>query len=696
MMTHISLPRQSLLLLIGALMSSLVLHMSYLPVWFYAAALFVLGWRTLVYLGYVSFPGGVAKTITVLIASYGVFVTSGGQITLEGSGAFLASAGLLKLLEMSTRRDAVFVVFIALFLQASGFLFDQSIFAAAQGIVTMVLATAAMISAQSANRTGLHPDLHLGLPIFATAGRLIFLSIPFMLIVYFLFPRLGPLWSVALTSNSSITGLSTRMQPGDISNLSQSSNVAFRVTFDGDNPAQRDLYWRVMTLDFHDGGGWERSGLDEAALMMPNKTQEYQYEYEVIQEATGQKLLFALSESVSTTPGVQFAMTRVLFNDRPIYDRKRYRVASIGNGQLSSSLFQTSVSDSSGTNSSDALNNDTRPVQAFYSQLPAGINVKTIAWAKSLPDDAEGFIQAFKHYVLQQPFYYTLKPPLYGDNDIDKFLFEGRRGFCGHYASAMAFAARAVGIPSRVIAGYQGGEWHTQGHLTVRQYDAHAWVELWNGKAWLRVDPTAAVAPFRIEYGLERAVEGEGSFLSEELLSPNRYRSINWINELRLQMENLNYLWSRWVLSYDGNKQAGFLSRWFGLDNLIDGLYILAGLIAGLFLFGTMWQWWLQRPNKASRLFISWKDLIHQTEQAGLTMEAGVPPLSLLQQIAEHWPELADDCDNVSRIFIDAQYGEKQNINTNVLLARRLHALARNIRRIGRRPSAETATARDI
>lgn len=696
MISNVSLPRQSLLLLIAALISSLVLHISYLPIWFYAAALFVLGWRALVYLGYVSFPRGIAKTVTVLIASYGVFVTSGGQVTLESSGAFLASAGLLKLLEMATRRDAVFVVFIALFLQASGFLFNQSILAAAQGIVTMVLATAAMISTQSANRTGLHPELHSGLPVFATAGRLIVLSIPFMLIVYFLFPRLGPLWSVALTSDSSITGLSTRMQPGDISSLSQSSDVAFRVTFEGDKPEQRDLYWRVMTLDLHDGTGWERSGLDETAMAMPIKTQEYQYEYEVIQEATGQKLLFALSESVSTTPSVKFAMSRVLFNDRSIYERKRYRVASIGSDQLSSSLFHTSVYESTGTNLSSALNDDVRPVQAFYSQLPVGINLKTIAWAKSLPNDAEGFIQAFKHYVLQQPFYYTLKPPLYGDNDIDKFLFEGRRGFCGHYASAMAFAARAVGIPSRVIAGYQGGEWHTQGHLTVRQYDAHAWVELWNGKAWLRVDPTAAVAPFRIEYGLERAVEDEGSFLSEEFLSPNRYRSISWINELRLQMENLNYLWSRWVLSYDNNKQADFLSRWFGLDNLIDGLYILASSIGGLFLFGTIWQWWLQRPNKASRLFISWKYLIRQTEQAGLTMAVGVPPLSLLQQIAEHWPELADDCDHVSRIFIDAQYGEKKNLNADVSLARRLHALARKVRRIGRRPSAETATARDI
>ena len=716
--TH--LPRQTLLLLVGALLSSLVLHLNYLPVWFYAAAVFVLGWRALVYFGYLSFPGRVAKTITVLIASYGVYVTAGGQITLEGSGAFLASAGLLKLLEMANRRDAVFVVFMALFLQASGFLFDQSIFAAAQGIFTMLLAMAAMISAQSANRSGIHPEL----PVFATAGRLMLFSIPFMLIVYFLFPRLGPLWSVALNSDSSMTGLSTRMQPGDISSLSQSSEVAFRVTFDDEKPAQRDLYWRVMTLDFHDGSGWAQSKLDQTAVIMPQKTDEHRYEYEIIQEATGQQFLFSLSESVSETQGVEFAMTRVLYSDRPIYERKRYRVASIGTDQVVSSLITGTGITTFGKTSSgikdptvlkgrvetDALDTSdagrtdkNSSVLSTYSELPNDSNAQTIAWAKTLPPNTAEFIQAFTQYISQQAFYYTLKPPKYGDNDIDKFLFEGRRGFCEHYASAMAFAARAAGIPSRVVAGYQGGEWHTEGHLTVRQYDAHAWVELWTGQVWQRVDPTAAVAPSRIEYGLERAVENEGSFLSQELLSPHRYRSINWINNLRLKMDNINYLWSRWVLSYDEKKQSDFLSRWFGLDDLLDGLYILASTIAGLFVFGTVWQWWLQRPAKERRLILAWAGLIQQAEKAGVSVDSGLPPLSLLSRLAEYYPELSDDCAEAQRLFITAQYGEGPDLHADALLARqlkgvgrRLRGLDRKMRRDGRRPSTKTSASSDV
>lgn len=694
-----SLPRQSLLLLTAALLSSLVLHVSYLPSWFYAAALFVLGWRILVYLGYLSFPGRIAKTVTVLLASYGVFVTAGGAISLEASGAFLASAGLLKLLEMSNRRDAVFVVFIAFFLQASGFLFDQSIVSAALGIVTMLLATAAMISAQSANREGLHADLS----VFKTAGRLILFSIPFMLIVYFLFPRIGPLWSVALNSESSMTGLSSQMRPGDISSLSQSSKVAFRVTFDGEKPAQRDLYWRAMTFDFHDGDGWEQSGLDKKAISMPEKTSKHRYQYEVIQEATGQQFLFTLSEPVlltknaSTNDDINFSYTRGLFNQLPLYERIRYRVASIGENTVPAGL-------STQGNNAPVIFSDNNP-RLFQNDLhlPSGVNEKTIEWAKTLPKNSVEFTRAFTTYIATQPFYYTLKPPRYGDNDIDKFLFEGRRGFCEHYASAMTFAARAAGIPARIVAGYQGGEWHDEGYLTVRQYDAHAWVELWNGNAWQRVDPTAAVAPMRIEYGLERAIENEGTFLSNNLLSPHRYRSIGWINSLRQEMDNINYLWSRWVLSYDGAKQSDLLSRWFGMDDFIDGLYILAGTIAGLFLLGTGWQMWLQRPQKKSRLVLSWKALMEQSQQAGLVMDAGTPPLSLLKQIAEYFvlnsPELSKECEKASELFIKAQYGDSPDLSADLLLARQLSLLARRIRKINRshrRPSTKTSTASDI
>ena len=73
---------------------------------------------------------------------------------------------------------------------------------------------------------------------------------------------------------------------------------------------------------------------------------------------------------------------------------------------------------------------------------------------------------------------------------------------------------RAAGIPARVVAGYQGGEFNPAGnYVQVRQFDAHAWVEYWQaGRGWVSVDPTFQVAPERIDLGLEEALAGEQSF----------------------------------------------------------------------------------------------------------------------------------------------------------------------------------------
>ncbi|MED5441523.1 MAG: transglutaminaseTgpA domain-containing protein [Pseudomonadota bacterium] len=674
-MTGVALPRKALLLQVLAVLSSLVPHLGYLPVWLYLMVAFVLGWRWLVYTGHLSFPGRFAKLVAVVLACVGVYTLSGGRISLEGSSAFLISAGVLKLLELATKRDGVVAVFIALFIQASGFLFQQSILYSLQGVVTLVLACAAMVATQAATRTGLSSQV----PVFGVTAKLLLTALPFMLIVYFLFPRLGPLWSVALQSDSAMTGLSERLQPGDISELSQSSEVAFRVTFEGDKPSRNELYWRAMTLDQHDGEGWDKSVLDGAELPMPSVTGESPYRYEVIQEATGQAYLFSLAGSVSRDTDIHLTATRLLRYDRPVYQRIRYDVTS-------------SVAPIIGPAFDSAL----RTAPDLYLSLPPDVNPMVRDWARRQPSNAEQFAAAFSRYVRTQPFYYTLKPPRYSGDDIDQFLFSGRRGFCEHYASAMAFAARAAGIPSRVVAGYQGGEWHPDGYLTVRQYDAHAWVELWDGEHWFRVDPTAAVAPDRIEYGLQRALLEEDTFLEESPLSPHRYTDIGWVNSLRLQLDNINYQWSRWVLAYDGERQKGLLSRWFGIDVLVDGLYIIAGSIAGLFVVGALWQWWQQRPEKRTRLLLGWSELRRTAVKKGIKVEEGTAPLSLLAEIEITYPSLVAQCHTARCALIQVYKSEAEEMleRAEKNLARQLQLLNRQLRRV--RPGAEATTSGNI
>ena len=97
-------------------------------------------------------------------------------------------------------------------------------------------------------------------------------------------------------------------------------------------------------------------------------------------------------------------------------------------------------------------------------------------------------------------------------DSVDEFLFDTKRGFCGHYASAFATLMRAAGIPARVVTGYQGGTFNRfADYWILRQSDAHAWTEVWiEGRGWLRMDPTSVIAPSRVERGLNDAVSADG------------------------------------------------------------------------------------------------------------------------------------------------------------------------------------------
>jgi hypothetical protein len=242
-------------------------------------------------------------------------------------------------------------------------------------------------------------------------------------------------------------------------------------------------------------------------------------------------------------------------------------------------------------------------------------------------------------YFNREPYHYTLKPPTLGADTVDSFLFDSRAGFCAHYAGAMTFVLRAAGIPARVVAGYQGGEWNEGGqYLTVRQYDAHAWVEYWQaGVGWRSVDPTAAVAPQRIEQGLEQALAADEDFLQDSPMSALRYRNVAWLNALRMNWDSLNYGWQRWVLGYQGQQQLQVLSRWFsGFDAPVFG----AG---ALLILGAMALWllkpWQRESDSQLRLFNAFERLL---ARHGLHRLPGEGAEAFARRAVAQFPQQAD------------------------------------------------------
>jgi len=421
-------------------------------------------------------------------------------------------------------------------------------------------------------------------------------AVPLLLLLFLVFPRIGPLWKVPLPSNAASTGMTDHMAPGDIAQLSQSDALAFRAVFSDSVPAQRELYWRGLVLDHFDGRAWHANDFNDMPFQHLQSSQPKftgpTIEYEIFLEPTYQRWAYALQVPEPLTKNVYLTMDYRLLAKDAIADKFVYRARAYPQAAFDLKLDQR--------------------LRRYELKLAGpNNNPRTQKWAQELRsqfgDDRELIDFILNYYRLQQ-FFYTLNPPLLGDNTIDEFLFDNRRGFCEHYASSFVFLLRAAGIPARVVAGYQGGEINPlTGTVLVHQFDAHAWAEVWlEGSGWLRFDPTAAVAPQRIENGLERAV-APGEFLAQQPLSASRYRNVGWLNDLRHRIDAVNYAWTRWVVNYRDDTQLTVLTALLGEINPLRMTLLLVGggaiviLVIVLILFGR--QLWAERLPAEQRYY---------------------------------------------------------------------------------------------
>ena len=670
------LPRSALLWLLAALVLALLPHSTHLPWGFALLGVLVIGWRWQMHRGRLPYPGKVTKAIAVALACLGIAVAFRNQFSLESATAFFVTASLLKLLEMKARRDGYLVVFLSYFLLSVGFLFEQGLLQALYGIAVMWVITAALVSLQLLNS---------GQQSFSIASRysvgMLAAALPLMLVFYLFFPRMSPLWSMTLQSNKAITGLSGEMSPGDIASLSRSDELAFRVTYDdGIKPEREDLYWRGLVLDRFDGRTWRFSKNDRSVEWFPKVYQpasdntEARF-YEIIQEPTAQHWLFTLKHGSALERHIGLTSTGLLVSRRPVHQRKRYKGVTDPYNPVLTSLNQFQ--------------------RRHNLALPSDSNPRARSWAAEQFAQAAGpgaFIQGVLRHFNQQDYYYTLNPPELGADDIDAFLFDTRQGFCAHYAGALVFMARSVGIPARVVAGYQGGEWNeSEKYLTVRQFDAHAWTELWiDGQGWVRVDPTAAVAPERIEFGLEAALQEEQSFLQGNLLSPHRFRGISWLNSIRMELDTLNYLWHRWVLSYDRDRQKSVLGNLLNSTSYKDMLMWLAGGIVVLFLVMGVLLVWRRPAQTASPLLKQWLKLQQAAAPLNLQQNQGDTSRNWLKRLSDQVPELqsplmavADRMDKL--LYLQPEMPESETSS----LIKEMKRLTRQVQRQARRVAAQ-------
>ena len=617
--------------LLAAALATVAPHAGHLPLWLTALVGAVLLWRAWLWRQNERLPTRWLLTLLVIVCSTGIgwqFRTLFGR---DSGVALLVLFMALKPMEMHTRRDAMVVVMLGFFLLLTHYLYSQSIPTGLWLLAATTLLVATLIRVHG----GAQPVKR----VLRQAGLMLVQAIPFMLVAFLLFPRIsGPLWGLPRDAYSGLTGLSDQMAPGSLNNLIQSGAIAFRAQFaDGDMPAQSRLYWRGPVLERFDGLTWTAipRRRPQAPELPAIDAGARQYRYVTTLEPHNQRWLLALDLPISLPENSGLMSTLEVRSREQVIARSRFSFTSVTdfrvNVQESRSLLQTAL------------------------QLPPGFNPRSRTLAASWREQyttPEGIADAALRYFREQPFYYTLQPPLLGQNGIDDFLFSSRRGFCEHFASAYVFLMRAAGVPARVVTGYQGGEINpVDGYLTVRQSDAHAWAEIWiAGQGWLRVDPTAAVAPSRIERGIEAALPA-----GDPLPALVRIDT-DWLRQLRNRWEATNNAWNQWVLGYNPERQRELLSR-MGLRepdwrSMTTTLAILCSLILAIV---TAWTLYQRRTTTAAQR--AWQAYCRQLAKFGIVRADWEGPLALADRVASERPELARVTRAAAAHFADLHYG---------------------------------------
>jgi transglutaminase-like putative cysteine protease len=655
--------RRDLLVLLAALAFVVAPHFEHLPWWATALLVVLWFWRVWLVVAQRPLPGRFAMLPLLAAAAGAVWLEHRTLVGRDAGVTFLLMLLALKLLEMRARRDVFVVIFLAFFILLTQFLFGQGVLIALMSLAGVLLLFFVLVSVNLAEG-----DLPARTKM-RLVGLVMLKSIPLAAALFLLFPRLnGPLWGMPGDSSASRTGLSNTMSPGSVGRLLENDAIAFRVLFAGGVPLTDQLYWRGPVLGTFTGRTWVPLG--DSGRTPPLQVEpgaQSVYDYTITLEPHQRDWIFALDLPVDLAGALELALKQrpdgQLLAGRLINERVRFRLRSA-------------------TSYRYGLNETPLSLQGWL-QLPAGYNPRTLELAielrRTVPGAMESraadgaLVQAALRRFREQPFRYTLEPPALGRHAVDEFLFDTRAGFCEHYASAFVVLMRALDIPARVVTGYQGGEFNPiDGFMTVRQSDAHAWAEVWlAGRGWVRVDPTAAVAPERVQRGGRSA--GAASGAGGPAFGD---RGFGLLRAIRFQWEAIENGWNQWVLSYTPERQRELL-RSLGL--LPDGqtlALVFAVVISAI--LAVLAAVSLRHRTQRDRLGELLAQLRERLAAAGLEAPAHLGPRALLALVG---PRLEPASQAEARGLLDDLERWRYSRASSALPAAAVRALRRRVRR---------------
>lgn len=628
-------PKPSHRILLIALAMSIVGLSRQLPLALTLASMALVAWRYLaIGKGWAS-PGRAFVGITAIIGLGSILMFFGTIAGHEAGTALLTLMLVLKTLEIRRARDLKVLALIGMFLATLPILFQGGPMILAFIVVDiwLYLVSILLLNAGENDNTLLPHLIDTG----RATGAIMLQALPVMLILFYLFPRLpAPVWSISRQGQGAgAAGLDDRMSPGKISHLSQSDALAFHVYFDGPMPANKELYWRGPVLWHTDGREWDSGrGADSGVASAHPKFMGPAVNYEIALEPHHRRWLYTLD-----LPGVDpidghRTHDLVAVSDLPLDERVRYRMTSFPEARI------TVLSDADRRRGLELPDSGSEDARRLGDQ-----------WRHELGNDS-AIVTRSLHYFHDEPFHYTLDPPRLGADPVDEFLFKTRRGFCEHYASAFVTLMRAAGIPARVVTGYQGGEINPMGHyLNVRQRDAHAWAEVWlQSEGWVRVDPTAAVAPSRIEKGID------GTFDEAEqggLLAAGGLHRL--LRQARLTWDAVGSTWDRLVTHYNGASQSRLFER-LGIDSPGRlALYMAGGIIATLSLLVLLLRH--REHGRLDPVQRAYGRFCGKLARRGITREDSEGPCAFAGRIGALRPDLKIHAESICADYVRLRYG---------------------------------------
>ncbi len=621
--------------LVAALLIGIAAHVPFIPWWINLWCFSLWAYLLLAHKYSWRLPPKPVHLSLTIIAGTTIVIFAGRTFSNNAGIGLLCLTASLKPFEIKNHRDRMITIFLAYFMVISSLFFSTTIPMTIYMAISVVVITGLLIRIN-----------HNEIPLASTirlAGIITAQAIPLMLILFFLFPRLqGNFWGIH-QRNKGITGFSSTLSPGSISGLVKNNAVAFRASFVKNKPDYKNLYWRGIVFQYFTGKEWTIEKHTPQAFKPVQGGMSVSYR--ISMEPESSRWIFALDLPGKKPPGMSLLADNTLVSKRATLKKTNYDLISY-------------------------IEYNTGPMGSWETisrQLPESGNPKSRKLALRLfaqSDSQSEYVNRVIDFFTDNEFYYTLNPPIPGEDGIDDFLFKDMKGYCEHYASAFVFLMRAAGVPARIVGGYMGGEQNPYGnYLIVRQSDAHAWAEVWfETKGWVRFDPTAAVVPERIEEGTSAALPQNEI---TEFFTTNRSGVFTRLfQKLELSWDAVNYHWDTKIIGYTITRQKNLLAKLgFKLKTFKNVLLlILAGggsiVLLILIFFIRLRSVTGKHDDPVHNIYLIFTKKL---KKIGITRPPWIGPWEFAKKATSQRPDITAEINGITRLYTLIRYGGQRN-----------------------------------